>query len=134
MFIKLIFIYKARLFVLFCHNGISQTRMFHVAFLVFLESFWRLGVHQLGLKLFGTMTWKLLNIEPFFQWKLSKLKTKNCIEIWGHLWCCWKTLGEIDLITCISQFLELRCERHWFLSGFCCWKFKQLQKSVGKKN
>jgi hypothetical protein len=28
------------------------------------------------------MVWKLLIIEPFFQWKLNKIKTENCIEIW----------------------------------------------------
>jgi hypothetical protein len=35
----------------------------------------------------------------------------------------------------ISQFSELRCRRYWFLSGFCCWKFKKFTKiGFGRKN
>jgi hypothetical protein len=68
-----------------------------------------------------------LIVEPFSQWKLNKLETKNCIEIWRHSWC-WKTLGESNLIEFISQFSELMCERYLFFSGFCCWKFKQIAK------
>jgi hypothetical protein len=38
-----------------------------------------------------------------------------------------------DLIEFISQFPDLRCEKYWFFSGFCCWKFKQIVKNyVGK--
>jgi hypothetical protein len=43
------------------------------------------GVHQLGLRLFGIMTWKLLIIEPFSPCKLNEFETKICIGIWGHL-------------------------------------------------
>jgi hypothetical protein len=41
--------------------------------------------HQLGLRVFGIMVWKLLIVEPFFPWKLNEFETKNCIGIWGHL-------------------------------------------------
>jgi hypothetical protein len=41
-------------------------------------------VHQLGLRLFGIMVWKLLIIEPYFPWKLNEFETKNYIRIWGH--------------------------------------------------
>ncbi len=57
---------------------------------------------------------KLLIIEPFSQQNLNKIKTENCIGIWGHSWCCWKALGKSDLIDLISQFSELRCERYIF--------------------
>ncbi len=85
-------------------------------------------VDQLGLRLFGTTLWKLLIIEPFSQWKLNKIKTENCTGIWGRSWCSWKALGDSHLIEFISHFAELRCARYWFLSGFCCWKFKQIAK------
>jgi hypothetical protein len=48
--------------------------------------------------------------------------------IWWHSWSFWKALGELDLIEFISQSWELSCGRYWFLSGFCCWKFKQIAK------
>jgi hypothetical protein len=93
------------------------------------------GVHWLGLKLFGAMVEKLLIPEPFSQWKLNKIETENCIQIWGCSWCCWKALGKSDCVEFISQVLELRCGRYWYFSGFCCWKFKQIAKiGFGKKN
>jgi len=48
------------------------------------------ALHWLGLRLFRPKVWKLLIIEPFSQWKLNKIETENCIEIWGRSWCCWK--------------------------------------------
>jgi hypothetical protein len=93
-----------------------------------LESSWWVGVHWLGLRLFGAMVWKVLIIEPFTQWKWIKIETENCIGIWGCSWCWQKPLSKSDLTEFISQFSELSCERYWFLSGFCCWKFKQIAK------
>jgi hypothetical protein len=58
------------------------------------------------------MVWTLLIIEPFSQGKLNKIKTENCIGIWGDSWCCGKALGESDLIEFTSQFSELRCGRY----------------------
>ncbi len=72
--------------------------------------------------------WSYLIIEPFSQWKLNKIKTENCIEIWGHSCCCWKDLEKSEWIDSISQFSELRCWRYYFWSGFCCWKFKHIVK------
>jgi hypothetical protein len=58
---------------------------------------------------FGATVWKLLIIEP----KLNKIESENSIGIWGgHSWCCWKALGESDLVEFISQFSELRCGRY----------------------
>jgi len=79
-----------------------------------------------------------LNIEAFSQWKLNKIKTENCVlelgSVLGKLlespW--WVRFNRVY----ISQFSELRCGRYWFLSGFCCWKFKQIAKTYvleGKK-
>ncbi len=93
------------------------------------------GVQGLVLRLFGAMVCKLLIIEPFSQWKINKVKIENYITIWGCSWCCPNALDEADLLEFISQFSELRCERDWFLSGFCCWKFKQIAKiGFGRKN
>ncbi len=91
--------------------------------------------HWLDLRLFGAMVWKLLIIEPFSQWKLKKIETENCTRIWGHSWCWWKDLGNSDLVELISLFSELRCGRYLFLSGFYCWKFKEITKiEFGRKN
>jgi hypothetical protein len=57
--------------VLFFHAKIFQTMVFHAMLLVSSKSFQWVGVHQLGLKLFRTMVWKLLIIEPFSQWNLG---------------------------------------------------------------
>jgi hypothetical protein len=106
----------------------------HVVLLVSSESYQWVRMHWLGLRLFGAMVWKLLIIEAFLQWKLNTNKNENHIGIWGCSWCCWKAVDESDLIEFISQFSELRCERYWFLNGFCCWKFKQIAKKwVGKE-
>jgi hypothetical protein len=39
-----------------------------------------LKVRRLGLRLFGSMVWKLLIIEPFFQGKLNKIEIEKYIE------------------------------------------------------
>jgi hypothetical protein len=113
---------KCSLFCFVSHAEISQTTTFHGALLVSLESSRWIGVHYLGLRLFGAIMWKPLIIEPFFRWKLNKIETENCIAIWGPSWCYWKSLGESDLIELISRFSELRCRIYWYFSGFCCWK------------
>ncbi len=61
---------KVICFVLFCHTKISQIMAFHVMLLVSLQSSQWVGVHQVCLTFFGIIMWKLLIIEPFFQWKL----------------------------------------------------------------
>jgi len=119
---------KCSLFCFVSHAEISQTTALHGAPLVSLESSQWVGVHCLGLRLFGAVMWKLLIIESFFQWKLNKIETENCIAVWGSSWCYWKGLGESDLIEFISRFSELTCRIYWYLSGFCCWKFKQFAK------
>jgi hypothetical protein len=40
---------------------------------------------KLSMGLFGAIVWKLLIIEPFFQWKLNKIETEKCIGVWH---CC----------------------------------------------
>ncbi len=61
---------------------ISQTMvLFHAMLLLSLESSqWGVGVHQLGLRLFGATMWKLLIIEPFSQQWSNKIETENCIR------------------------------------------------------
>jgi hypothetical protein len=53
--------------------------------LVSLKSPRWVGVHRLGLRLFGAMVWKLLIVESFSQWILNKIETQNYLEIWVAL-------------------------------------------------
>ncbi len=80
---------EGSLFCFVCHAEISQAMVLHVTLLISLESSQWVGVHWLGfgLRLFGATVWKLLIIEAFSQWKLNKMKTENCIGIWGSSWC-----------------------------------------------
>ncbi len=112
----------------FCHTKIFQTTMLHARLLVASKSFQWFGVHWLGSKLFGATMRKLLIIEPFSQWKLNKIKIENYIEIWGHLWCCWKTFGESNLIEFISQFSKLRFGQYYFRAYFVVWNSNKLKK------
>ncbi len=90
-------------------------------------------VHWLDLRLLGGMVRRLLINEPFSQWKQIRIETENCIWIKGRSWYCWQALRES--IEVISQLSELKCERYWFLSGFCSWKFKQITKiGFARKN
>jgi hypothetical protein len=76
--------------------------------------------------------WKLLIIESFSQWKLYEIENKQCIEIWG---CSWNALGKSDLIDFYFTIFRAKVWRYWFLSGFCCWKFKQFAKTgFGRKS
>jgi hypothetical protein len=74
---------QGSLFCFVCHVEIFQTMVFHAMLLVSLENSQWEGVHQFGLKMFGATMWKLLIIEPFFQWKFNKIEIENCIRIWG---------------------------------------------------
>jgi hypothetical protein len=60
---------QGSLFCFVCHAEISRTMALHAVLLVSSESSWQVGVHQLGLRLFGATVWKLLIIEPFSQFK-----------------------------------------------------------------
>jgi hypothetical protein len=93
------------------------------------------GFHQLDLRLFGTTVWKLLIIESFSQWKLNKIKTKNCIEIWVFLVLLesfWWVKFRVRFNRVYLRIFRTKCGRYWFLSGFCCWKFIQIVK-IGKE-
>jgi len=113
------------------HVDISQTKtqVLHVVILISSETSWWVGVHRLGLRLFGAMVWKLLIIDSFPQSKLNKIKTENFTEICGRSWCFWKAFDKLDLVEFILRFSDRRCERYWFLSRFCWWKFKQFEKN-----
>jgi hypothetical protein len=137
-------------FVLFCFvlfvtpRDLSNHGTSCCALLVSSESSqWLVGVHWLGLRLFGATVQKLLIIEPFFQSKSNQNQNQN-YKLYWNLRVFFISLEsserESDLLKFISQFLEPRCERYWFLSGFCCWKFKQITKigfeplNFGQKN
>jgi hypothetical protein len=76
-----LFMKRGSLFCFVCHVEISQTTALHAMLLVSLESSQWVGVHWLGLRLFGAMVWKLLIIESFSQWKLNKIAIENFIRI-----------------------------------------------------
>ncbi len=89
------------------------------------------------------LVWKCLAIrcgsyslfEPFSQWKLNNWHWKLYWNL-GALLVLLESpyVTKLDLIEFISQSSELRCGRYWFLSGFCCWKFKNNCKNwVGKE-
>jgi hypothetical protein len=91
------------------------------------SSRWVVWVQWLGLRLFGATGWKILIIGSFSQWKskIKKLKQKSVLEFGGILDVVGKPLPSKDLVKFISQFSELRLWKIFnFLSGFCCWKFK----------
>jgi hypothetical protein len=66
---------------------LESSQWVRVHWLIPLESSQWVRVHWLGLGLFGAMVWKLLIIEPFFQWKLNEIKTENNIGTWECSWC-----------------------------------------------
>lgn len=76
---------QGSLFCFVCQIEISQTIALHAALFVFLKISQWIKVHQLGLKLFGVMVWKLLIIKPFFQWKVNKNKIEIVLEVGGVL-------------------------------------------------
>jgi len=84
-----LFMKQCSMFCFVCHVEISQTMMLHAMLLVSSKSSWWEGVHWFGLRMFGAIVWKLLIIEPFFQWKLNKIKSRIFIWIWRR---CWKAL------------------------------------------
>ncbi len=100
---------KFNFFVLFLFSFLAFLNhgVLHATILASLESYWWIGVQQLGFRLFRTTMWKLLIIEPFCQWKLNIIKTESYL---GCSWCHWKTLNKWDLIEFISQFSELGVE------------------------
>ncbi len=72
---------KVVCFVLFVsHTKFFETMVLHVVLLVSSKSSWWVGVHQLGLRLFGVTVRKLLIIEPYSQWKSNKIKTKIILK------------------------------------------------------
>jgi hypothetical protein len=104
-----------------CHAEIFQIMALHVVLLVSSESSGWVGVHQLGLRLFGAMGWKLLIIEPFSQWKLNKIDIENFIYVNPFvdqpvLHFEWDLLGVTvwDSAIVLAKYME-RCwpERWW---------------------
>jgi hypothetical protein len=118
----------------FCHTKTFQTTMLHATLLVASKSCQWVGVPQLGLKLFGATVWKLLIIESFSQWKLNKIKIENYIGIWGHLWCCWKTFVESNLIDFSSQFSKPRFGWYYLWVYFVVGNSNKLKKMALEGN
>jgi hypothetical protein len=86
-------------FVLFCHTEISQTMVLHAMLLVFSGKL----LMSRGASMRFETIWSY-SVEPFFQWNLNKIQTKNCTGIWKRPWCSWKVLGESDLIDLFHNF------------------------------
>ncbi len=67
------------------HAEISWPTRIHAVLLVSLESSQWVGVHWLGLRLFGATVWKLLIVELFSQQKLNKIKTETALKFRAFL-------------------------------------------------
>jgi hypothetical protein len=65
---------------LLCFVTLRSSKPWHFMLISSKSSQW-VQVHWLNLRLFGAMVWKLLIIEPFFQWKINKIEIKNYIGI-----------------------------------------------------
>jgi hypothetical protein len=83
---KICIIYLWSKVVSFCLAEISQTMEVSCRTLCIFRklSMSRGALTWLVWDCLGAMVWKLLNIEPFSQWKLNKIKTENCIGILGE--------------------------------------------------
>jgi hypothetical protein len=123
-------------FVLFVTLRSPNPRLIDATLLVSSETSWWVGVHWLGLGLFGATVWKLLIIEQFSQWKLNKIETENCIWIWGHSWWCWwKAHSQSDLIEFISQFSELKVWKILIFKWILLLEIQQIAEiGFGRKN
>jgi hypothetical protein len=85
-------------------------------------------------KMFTTMMWNLLIIEPFFiqlkknqDWKLCLTMGVFLVSLESphQVW-----FNKVDFI-----ILRLKCEQYyWIFSEYCCWKFKKLRKGIWKEN
>ncbi len=109
--------------------------MLHVVFLISSESSWWVPLHRLGLRLFGATMWKLLIIEPFFQWEQNKIETENFIRIWGTFFVLLESPQRVRFNKVYFTIFRAKVWKILILSGFCCWKFKQITKiGFGRKN
>ncbi len=73
------------LFCFVCHIEIPKTTALHATLFIFLKISQWIRVHQLGLKWFKAMVWKILIIKPFFQWKVNKIEIEIVLEFEGVL-------------------------------------------------
>jgi hypothetical protein len=77
-------IHEGKYFVLFCCNDISQPTMSW-------GMLWNLSLKTISMnrgtltwfRMFGTIVWNLLIIEPFVHWFFWKTKIENYVGIWG---------------------------------------------------
>jgi len=103
-------------------------------FVSFMPHFWSFGKLSMNKR---APTW----FETFWSFScgsywllkhfLNENQTNGNIKLYWNLglsWCYWKIFNELDVIECISQFAEPRCERYWFLSRFCSKNSNKLQK------
>jgi hypothetical protein len=58
------------------------------------------------------MVWKLLIIKAFFQQKLNKIKTENCLGVLGACLALLESPSKSHIINLISQIFEVRCGRY----------------------
>ncbi len=71
---------------------------------------------------------EVIDYQTIFLTEKIKSKSRIVWEFQCVLGIIRKLSLSLDLIEFISQFSDLRCEKYWFFSGFCCWKFKQILK------
>jgi hypothetical protein len=100
------------------HAEIFQVLALHVVLLVSSESSGWVRVHQLGLRLFGAMGWKLLIIEPFSGWKLNKIEIENFIHVKPFSWPTHVAFW-VRLVGCYSMG---QCHSIGQVYGALAWK------------
>jgi hypothetical protein len=116
------------------HNGfpikcqISQTMVLHATPLITLKSSESEWVHPLGLGLLGAMVWKLLIIKPFFQWKRNKNQNWKLYLNFGAFLVLLESPWRLTFNRVYFTIFRAQVWKISFLSGFCCWKFKQIAK------
>jgi hypothetical protein len=118
---------------LFCFVTLKSTKCFMMCSWYLWKAFDE-EVHQLGLRLVGTMVWKLLMIEPFFQLKWNKIEIEKIIVIWVCTWCVWFNRVYFTIFR-VEMWMILVFEKNLLLEiqticKYWVWKQKSIEPSM----
>jgi hypothetical protein len=114
---------------LFCfvrHIEIFQPTTLHATLFMFLKISQWITVHQLSLKLFGTMVRKLLIIKPFFQWKININKIEIVLEF-GVLLVLLENLQCLKINIVYFTILKVKMLKLLIIKPFFQWKLNKIK-------